>query len=389
MKKIVSLFILGLVFSPALMAQNKFSANVEFGLGIPFVDLNQNNYTGYKPNLGVNAGIGYQFDKASRLRADVMAGQFNGNNAAFFFQSQSYEGSLSYEYNLLNMFGSVSSNFKLNGRAGIGAGIMNSNLYDINTRERLAEIPNANEGNSFSVQTFILVGLNAGIPLNKKMDLNIGYAHRVLFFQPWVDAYNPPSSAGFDTYGYVTAGLTYYLKSDKDPSKIEVDPKKYEALQLKADSSDAFANRLNRTTEKVARLEMSNQEKDMQMEMMRTEIDSMKANPVVVTKEVRPGRGENMVVKGREGNVDEGEAMGDDELGPVRYRVIVVSSPSRAGAQRFINRTKLDTDDMMIAYIERLDTYRVIYKSSASIEAARKARAEARKYYSDAWITKF
>lgn len=389
MKKFACLIILGLVFSPLLQAQNKFSANVEFGLGIPFVDLTQNNYTGYKPNLGVNAGIGYQFDKASRLRADVMAGQFNGNNANFFFQSQSYEGSLSYEYNLLNIFGAVSTNFKLNGRAGIGAGIMNSNLYDINTRERIAEVPNPNVGNSFSVQTFVLAGLNAGIPLNSKMDLNIGYAHRILFFQPWVDAYDPPSSASFDTYGYVTAGLTYYLKSDKDPTKIEVDPKKYEALKLKADSSDAFASRLNRTTEKVARLEMSNQEKDMQMEMMRTEMDSMKANPVVVTKEVRPGRGENIVVKGSEGSVDEGTAMGDDDLGPVRYRVIVVSSPTRAGAQRFINRTKLDTDDMMIAYIERLDTYRVIYKSSDSIEAARKARNEARKYYSDAWITKF
>ena len=142
MKKFISLFIIAFIFSPALQAQNKFSANVEIGLGIPFVDLDQNNYTGYKPNLGINAGIGYQFDKASRLRADVMAGQFNGNNDLFFFQSQSYEGSLSYEYNLLNIFGAVSTNFKLNGRAGIGAGIMNSNLYDITTRERLTEIPN-------------------------------------------------------------------------------------------------------------------------------------------------------------------------------------------------------------------------------------------------------
>ena len=389
MKKFISLFIIAFIFSPALQAQNKFSANVEIGLGIPFVDLDQNNYTGYKPNLGINAGIGYQFDKASRLRADAMAGQFNGNNDLFFFQSQSYEGSLSYEYNLLNIFGAVSTNFKLNGRAGIGAGIMNSNLYDITTRERVTEVPDPRDGSSFSLQTFVLAGLNAGIPLNKKMDLNIGYAHRILFFQPWVDAYDPPTSNSFDTYGYVTAGLTYYLRSDKDPSKIEVDPKRYEALQLKADSSDAFAARLNRTTEKVARLEMSNQEKDMQMEMMRTEIDSMKANPVVVTKEVRPGKGENLVVRGSERNMDEGTALGDDELGPARYRVIVVSSPTRAGAQRFMNRTKLDTDDMMIAYIERLDTYRVIYKSTENIEGARKARSEARKYYSDAWITKF
>jgi len=49
----------------------------------------------------------------------------------------------------------------------------------------------------------------------------------------------------------------------------------------------------------------------------------------------------------------------------------------------------LDRDEMMIAYIERLDTYRVIYKSSDSMAAAKKHRDEARKYYSDAWIAKF
>ncbi len=387
MKKITSLLILSFLACISLNAQNKFSANVEIGLGIPFVELNQNSYAGYKPNLGFNAGIGYQFDKASRLRGDLMGGQFNGNNSTSYFQSQSYEGSVSYEYNLLHLFGPVSTNFKLNARAGLGAGIMNAYLYDINTRERIREVPNPGTGNAFSIQTFVLLGANAGIPLNEKMDLNIGYAHRVLFFQPWVDAFNPES---FDTYGYVTAGLTFFLKSDKDPNKIEVDEKRYKALQLKADSSDSFANRLNRSTEKVARLEMSNQEKDMQLEMLRSEVDSLKANPVVVTKEVKPGRGENLVVRGGEsGGSDEGTAMGDADLGPERYRVIVVSSPSRSGAQRFIDRTKLDTDEMMIAYIERLDTYRVIYKSSDSIEGARKARSEARKYYSDAWIARF
>jgi len=385
MKKITSLFTLAFLATLSLNAQNKFSANIEFGLGIPFVELNQNTYPGYKPNLGINAGIGYQFDKASRLRGDIMAGQFNGNNATSYFQANSYEGSLSYEYNLLHIFGPVSNNFKLNARIGIGAGMMNSYLYDINTRDRLVEVPNAGvSGDAFSVQTFILGGANAGIPINKKMDINIGYAHRLLFFQPWVDAYDPNS---FDTYGYVTAGVTFYLKSDKDESKIEVDPKKFQALQMKADSSDAFATQANRNNEKVARLEMSNQEKDMQLEMMRSELDSIKANPVVVTKEVKPGKGERMVV--REAGSDQAAGTGNADLGPVRYRVVVVSSPSQAGAQRFIDRCKLDKSEMMIAYIEKLDTYRVIYKSSESLDSAKKSAEEARQYYSDAWIAKF
>ena len=143
----------------------------------------------------------------------------------------------------------------------------------------------------------------------------------------------------------------------------------------------------NRNNEKVARLEMSNQEKDMQLEMMRSELDSIKANPVVVTKEVKPGKGERMVV--REAGSDQAAGTGNADLGPVRYRVVVVSSPSQAGAQRFIDRCKLDKSEMMIAYIEKLDTYRVIYKSSESLDSAKKAAQEARQYYSDAWIAKF
>lgn len=372
----------GLLITAGLQAQEKFSANLEFGLGVPFVELNNNNYIGYKPNLAISAGIGYQFDKASRLRADVLSGQLNGNNTAYYFQAQSYEGSLSYEYNLLHLFGAVGSDFKLNGRIGIGAGIMNSYLYDINTRVRIAEVPSPNTG-SFSVQTFVLAGANAGIPITDKIDLNIGYAHRLLWFQPWVDAYDPNS---FDTYGYFTAGFTFFLKSDRDKSKIEVDPKKYDALKMKADSSDAFAAQANRNNEKVARLEMSNQEKDMQLAMMRSEIDSLKANPIVVQKQVSKPASTASSPSASGGGAT---ASSSADLGPVQYRVVIVSSPTQEGAQKFIDRSKLNKDDMQIAYIEKLDTYRVVYKSSESIEEAKAARTEARQYYSDAWIAKF
>jgi hypothetical protein len=388
MKKVTFLSIFGFLLSSGLMAQEKISINLEFGLGVPFVELNNNSFAGYKPNLGISGGIGYQFDKASRLRGDVVAGQFNGNNSTYYFQSQSYEGSLSYEYNILHLFGPVSSNFKLNGRIGVGAGVMNSNLYDLTTRTRVREVPNVGTGSSYSLQTFVLAGANAGIPITNKIDLNIGYAHRILWFQPWVDAYDPNS---FDTYGYFTAGLTFFLKSDRDRSKIEVDPKKFDALKMKADSSDAFAAQASRSNEKVARLEMSNQEKDMQLAMLRSEVDSLKANPVVVTKEVsKPSGGSRSAgTPAASVPVSSGGDAGSADLGPVQYRVVVVSSPTQAGAQRFIERSKLDKSEMKIAYIERLDTYRVVYKSSSDIDDAKAARAEARKYYADAWIAKF
>ena len=376
MKKITSLLSLLLLTTFAMQGQEKFSAMVEMGLGIPFVELNGNTYQGYKPNIGISGGVGYDIMPNLRLRADVMAIQLNGNNDASYFQAQAYEGSASVDYNILGLF-NKNSKYMLNARGGVGAGFANSNLYDINTRQKITEVPAQNVGgSSYSIQTFILAGLNLGIPVSDKIAINVGYAHRVLWFQPWLDAFNANS---FDTYGVLTAGLHFNLKSDRDKSKIEVDPKKYNALKAKADSTDRFEAQANRNAERIGRLEMSNQEKDMQIAMLQGAVDSLKANPIVVKGEVTPGKKENMVVRNQS----------SDDIGPERYRVVVVSSPTRAGAQKFIDRSKLDKEEMMIAYIERLDTYRVIYKSTDAIEAAKKHRDEARKYYSDAWIAKF
>jgi len=381
MRKIYNLLFVSLTLTGVLTAQDRLSGNFAIGLGMPFVELDQSNYIGYKTNLAVNAGVGYQFDASSRLRADALAAQFNGNNENFFYQTQMFEGSISYEYNVVHLF-DTKSNFKLNGRAGLGAGLMNAMLYDINTRQRAAEIPNPTaDGRTYSLNTFILLGVNAGIPITNKLDLNVGYAHRVLLFQPWLDAFN---SSSFDMYGFVTAGLTYYLKSDRDKSKIEVDPKKYDALKLKADSTNAISSNLNRKAEKVAILEMSNQEKDMQIDILNQKIDSLNTMPRTTMVAQN-----NQQDKARSASSPSSSRKASTDLGAEMFRVVVVSSPSEAGAQKFINRSKLNTDAMQIAYIEKLDTYRVIYKSSDNLDDAKTFRTEARKYYSDAWISKF
>ena len=381
MRKLYYLLSGSILLTGALNAQDKLSGNFEIGLGMPFVELDQSNYIGYKTNLAVNAGIGYQFDASSRLRADAVAAQFNGNNASVFYQTQMFEGSLSYEYNIVHLF-DPKSNFKLNGRAGLGAGLMNAMLYDRTTRQRVTEIPNPTaNGRTYSLNTFVLLGANAGIPLSNKLDLNIGYAHRVLLFQPWLDAFN---SNSFDMYGFVTAGLTYYLKSDRDKSKIEVDPKKYNALKESADKADDVSADLDRQAEKVATLEMSNQEKDMQIDLLNQKVDSLNRMP----RKTAAVESAEESTKANTGSSKNSRKSSTD-LGPEAFRVVIVSTPTEMGAQRFINRSKLNTDDMLIAYIEELDTYRVIYKSSSDLNEAKKFRTQARKQYSDAWIGKF
>ena len=385
MRHLYKILICSLFINGTLIAQDRLSGNFAIGLGMPFVELNQSNYTGYKTNLAVNAGIGYQFDASSRLRADALAMQLNGNgldenNTPVFYQTQTFEGSISYEYNLIHLFDKKST-FKLNGRAGLGAGLMNANLFNESTRQRVAEYPGpGSERSAYSLNTFLLLGANAGIPLSNKLDLNIGYGHRVLLFQPWLDAFN---SESFDMYGVVTAGLTYYLKSDRDKKKIEVDPNKYDALKRKADSAATIGNKLNRQSEKVATLEMSNQEKDMQIELLNQRVDSLNTIPRTAVANYSSGDSQ------MEAPPRTAYRPASTDLGATMFRVVIVSSPNEAGAQKFIDRSKLNKDNMQIAYIEKLNTYRVIYKSASTLAEAKNHRKEARKYYSDAWVSKF
>jgi hypothetical protein len=385
MRHLYKILICSLLINGTLIAQDKLSANVAIGLGMPFVELDQSNYAGYKVNFAVNAGIGYEFDASSRLRADVVSMQLNGNgfdenNRPVFYQTQTYEGSISYEYNLIHLFDKKPT-FKLNARAGLGAGLMNGNLFDEASRQRIGEVPNPGDDvNAYSINTFILLGANMGIPLSNKLDLNFGYGHRVLLFQPWVDVFSLGTN---DMYGIVTAGLTYYLKSDRDKKKIEVDPNKYDALKLKADSAATIGNKLNRQSEKVATLEMSNQEKDMQIELLNQSVDSLKTMPRTAVANYSSGNNQMGVPQrttSRQASTD---------LGATMWRVVIVSSPSEAGAQKFIDRSRLNKDYMQIAYIEKLDTYRVIYKSASTLAEAKDYRTEAREYYSDAWVAKF
>jgi hypothetical protein len=127
---------------------------------------------------------------------------------------------------------------------------------------------------------------------------------------------------------------------------------------------------------------MSNQEKDMQIELLSQKVDSLIIIP-------RPAVGGYFSDNSQVASPRTTSRQASTDLGAAMFRVVIVSSPTETSAQKFINRTKLNKDGMEIAYIERLDTYRVIYKSSSTLAEAKSFRKEARKYYSDAWIAKF
>ncbi len=366
----------------SLHAQENLSANLGIGLGLPLTDLNDNSYQGYRPNLALTTGIGYQLGTYFRLRGDLLAGQFNGNNEELFYQASIYEGTMALEFNLAELF-NKETNFKFNVVGGLCYGLLSSSSYNRETRQRVVEIPNKGEA-SYSLYNALVGGVNMGIPFTPNFDLNVGYGHRQVIDQPWFDA--TQSGDQTDVYGMITVGFTYYLSRPKEEGKIEVDEARFRNLRKRVDSLEQQATRSKEDEEKIAALVKGNQEKEMQIELLKLELDSLKSKIDRDEADIKTADYSKKPNEKEEKQVTEVRA---DLLGKVMYRIVIVSLPTRAMAQSFIENTELDDSEMIIAYIENIDRFRVIYKSAETKAEARKYVLEARRRYKAAWIAKF
>jgi hypothetical protein len=359
-------------------AQNNLSANVFTGLFFPFNDFTSTDYEGYKPNLGVGAGIGYNFGDAFRLRGDLLYGTMNGNNEAWYYQTTIFEPHLSGELDFLGLF-SDEGGLKLNLRLGTGFSIYQANLYDRGTGARLTESPPRNR-KALSPNAFVSYGANFGIPLSHKLDLTIGYQNRYVFDNDWMDGF--ASGEATDQYGFASIGFVYYLKSDRAPGTVEVEEEKYQKLTAESDSAMALREKLLDEKERVDQLEMEQQEQNMVINNLKAELDSAKAMAAtnydtITRRSYAPSA------------TPPTEAVAAEILSEPAYRIIVASLPTREMAQRWIDKSTLDKSEMVIAYIADLNTHRVIYKSYDTFPAARKEQQRIKRSIADAWIIKF
>lgn len=374
MKKHYTLLTLSFIFlSFPLFSQQKLSANIYTGWLFPNNDLTQTDYVGYQPNLAVGAGMGYDLAPFLRLRGDLMYGSINGNDKNTYYQTNIFEPQIGFDLNLIRIFNPKFEKIKLNAQAGTGMLFYHGTLYNRNSRQKIAESPLPDQ-KSLSPNGFISYGLNVGIALTPKLDLNLGMLNRYVINAPWMDV--TKSGDYTDMYGMASIGFTYYLKSDKDPNSIEIDKKKYNSMLADMDSLKGQNNTNEADKERIAQLEMENQEKDVRIHGLEATLDSIKNAPRVGT------------VPGKTASVN-APANASEVLATPAYRIIVASLPARQMADRWIERSNLDKSEMVVAYVQNLNTYRVIYKSFSTYEAARKELQNIKSTIPDAWIIKF
>ena len=378
MKKLLLSTLFVLAISVSGFAQNNLSANVFTGLFFPFNDFTATDYQGYKPNLGVGAGMGYNFGNAFRLRGDLLYGTMNGNNDSWYYQTTIFEPQLSGELNFLGLFNN-DGGLKLNLRAGTGFSIYQANLYDRTTGNRLTESP-PRSSKALSPNAFVSYGVNFGIPLSHKLDISIGYQNRYIFDNDWIDAF--AGGEATDQYGFASIGFVYYLKTDRAPGTVEVEEERYQKLTAETDSAMMLREKLLDEKERVDQLEMEQQEQNMVINDLKAELDSTKA--MAATNYDTVSRSSFSFSE-----TPPTEAAASQILSKPMYRVVVASLPTREMAQRWIERSTLDKSEMVIAYIADLNTHRVVYRSFDTFPAARKVQQQIKGAITDAWVIRF
>lgn len=347
--------------------QKDLSVHLNTGLHVPFNDFSDNSFQGVKPNLFVSAGLGYYMFENLWLRADLSAGVLNGNNEVSFYETTLYETGLSAEYNILPYLGKKSK-YQIRINAGAGLTSYYTKLYDLTTRDLITESP-APASSSLSINPYFAGGFSVNYPLTTNLAASVGYNQKLMLFNDFMDGFE--SGASNDFYGTLNVGIVVTFKDVKDKSKVEIDKKKYKKLISTIDSLDIAAKQGN--PEKMARMEMESQEKDLKIRSLEMVVDSLKTNVVTVGTD-----------KPKSARQADAEAI----LATSQYRIIVGSMPTRELATRFISRSSLDQSEMVVIYVDDIDTYRIIYKSFNTLAAAKKELPAARSVVSDAWIIK-
>tara|TARA_R110000850_G_scaffold7745_7_gene28450 strand:- start:14 stop:1135 length:1122 start_codon:yes stop_codon:yes gene_type:complete len=373
MIRTITLCLLIAATSLSVSAQEKLSGQIYGGFLRPYNDFTQSDYVGYKRNFAVGIGMGYQLGPLMRLRADIASGLLNGNDAVNYYETNIYEGQIGVDFNVIKVFKRDYDGFKLNLQGGAGMMMYAARLYDRATGDKVVESP-VRGVRSFSPNAILTYGANVSFPITPKLDINFGYTNRWTEDVDWMDGQK--SGDYSDTYGMMNVGFVFYLKSDKDRSKIEIDKKDLDRVIAEKDSLGQAAERGQKSVERVAELEMETQEKQVRIRQLEAKVDTLIARIDAETDTIpkTPPRT---------------PADADAILANEQYRVVVASLPTEEMAQRWIDKSKLDKSEMIIAYISDLNTYRVVYKSYDSYPAARKEMLNIKAMVSDAWVVKF
>lgn len=367
------LFLTALVFT--LGAQQNLSADVFTGLMFHQTSYPDTDYEGYKPNVTLGAGIGYNIEPAVRIRGQLQYGHLNGNNDVAYFESQVWESTLGVDVNLLGILTGVEG-IKINLHGGTGMAFYHSRLYSRATGRKLSESP-VRDNSSVSPNALMTYGGSFEIPLSNKLSINAQYLQRYLINTPYLDVTDQGNT---DQYSAITAGLTYYLKSDRKPGTTEIDTTRFQNLQAKAEAFQKLEETQAEQKDKIRQQRIKLELQEEKLNALEAAYDSLAKSQMNIAS----ATGQNELD-------DSGlpKVVASSTLDEKAYRVVIASLASKDKAYDWIKAMGLDPAQILVIYTEKVDSYRVVYSSHPSFAAARKTLGQIKGRFSDAWIIEF
>jgi len=331
---------------------------------LPFTDLYESNFDQNRLDLGLEMGLGYRFTEVLALRGGYMVGNMDGDIGNKYSETQLNELSLNADIDLFHLF---NSNSRWRGMAEVGVGWLwfNSRRYFVAEDPYFLQSYVPNDGRH-SQNATLRAGGSLYIPLNERIELLLGAGIRLPLGADYLDAMAAQDDD--DMYGAIQLGLSFTLGRTVHPDESVVKTNDYNVLKedksaLEQEIARVTAEKDKELADQKARLATTQRQLDSArtaLNKREVEIEELKAAKVVTA-------------------TDSGK----------RWRVVVGSFPTQAMAQRFIDRVNLEKEEMVILFVDDLDTYRVVYKSFDSMNAALKARQKARSVVSDAWVIEF
>jgi len=376
MKKLYQSLLMLVVFTAfTVKAQQNLSADVFTGMMFHQTSYPDTDYNGYKPNLTLGAGLGYNIEPSVRLRGQLQYGHLNGNNDQAYFEAQLWESTLGVDVNLLQILTGIET-FKINIHGGTGMAFYHSRLYNRATGRKISESP-VRRNSSVSPNALMTYGASVEVPITKKLSINAQYLQRYLINTPYLDVTDQGNT---DQYSALTAGLTFYLKSDRKPGTTEVDTSRFQDLLNQAEASRQMAETLDDQDEKIRQQRITIELQEEKLNALEFAYDSLVQAGMTIDSISRSESFDNR---------DALQVLNGRELKQEAYRVIIASLASPEKAYNWMKSKNLNPAELQVVYSEEVDSYRVIHSSHPSFPAARKTLLEIRSRFSDAWIIKF
>ncbi|GCD76712.1 hypothetical protein JCM31826_01940 [Thermaurantimonas aggregans] len=381
MLRFVTLLLSTFSYVQNVSAQGHFVVNTSLGVMKLISPLDSWSYSRYKINASLIPEVGYQFNDKFYAGAMLYVGILNGANANRYFESTYFAPSLVGRFNFLPYI-SNSSKMRLEVEGGLEVLSYYTTLYNRITNAKILQVPSNRGSLSFAPGGF--GGLRVTIPLNNYLGLSGGYRFH-LVNNPWIDGVKSNPDEFLSFLHDFNVGFRLSLENMLKKNEVRVDRKKYQ--NLNAQLNDLQQNQQRLTASNEAKLK----EKDNRILALTKENDSLRAYIASLNIEEEDDSKSGQIVTTSGGKV-RGDKKQIDPMEAVKnkaFRIIVGSFPTQLMAQTYMEKSPLNNPDMFVVYVEDLKTYRVVYKSYPTRDAAMKDLGKVRESVKSAWIIYF